>query len=303
MPQPLTTVLRNQNIPFVENAKMSEYTTLHVGGPADLLVRARNAEELQTVLYTAKEAQIPVYCVGNGSNLLVLDGGIRGCVLWTGLMTAITRDGDTLCAEAGAPLGAVAKTALSAGLSGMEALSGIPGTIGGAAAMNAGAYDQSLSDIVESVGVLDESGNFQTLSNESLCYAYRTSALIQKKFIAASVTLSLSNGNPEEIGQKMKSFAERRRQSQPLHLPSAGSFFKRPEGNFAGALIERAGLKGASVGGALVSPKHAGFLVNTGDATAQDFIGLMRLVQDRVFQMSGVALEPEVKILGCNSFC
>jgi len=303
MREPLSDILINQNIPFYKNAMMSQYTTLRVGGPADVITCPRNAQELQTVLRAAKEAAESVFILGNGSNLLVMDGGVRGLVIFTGNMASIQRDGKTIFADAGAKLSAVAKTALSAGLSGMEALSGIPGTIGGAAAMNAGAYGQSMSDVVHMVNALNETGDMLALTNESLSYGYRQSALMKNKWIAASVALSLPKGDPEDISQKMKTFAERRKESQPLHLPSAGSFFKRPEGHFAGALIEQAGLKGVSVGGAQVSTMHAGFFVNTGGATARDFIDLMHIVQDRVMRHSGVTLEPEVKIIGCNSFC
>lgn len=296
--------LRKENIPFIQNARMSEFTTLRVGGPADCLVHVRNTQDLCTVMKAAKEDDVPICYVGNGSNLLVLDGGIRGCVAVIGSsMSTIARDGNKLFVEAGAMLSNVAKTAMANGLSGMEEISGIPGTIGGAAFMNAGAYDRYISDIVQQVDVLDDLGTPLSLSTEALAYGYRTSSLMQSKHVVVGVTLSLSPGEPQQIQHKMKALMERRRQSQPLQLPSAGSFFKRPKGHFAGTLIEQAGLKGLSVGGAQVSEMHAGFLVNKGNATAQDFIDLMQLVQDRVQQMTGILLEPEVKIIGCNLSC
>lgn len=296
--------LQKEQIPFVLNAPMSAHTTLRVGGPADCLVKARSTEDIQAVMHASKKAQIPLLFIGNGSNLLISDGGIRGCVVVIGSdMASISHEGTTLHAQAGASLGGVAQVALSKGLSGMEALSGIPGTIGGAAYMNAGAYDHEMSAIVQSVEALDDSGQLVTLPKDALAYGYRTSILMQKNWVIVRVSLSLTPKDAQDITAGMQSYAAQRREKQPLSMPSAGSFFKRPEGHYAGALIAQAGLKGVSIGGAQVSEMHAGFLVNTGSATAKDFLDLMAFIQERVQQMSGVYLEPEVKILGCNSSC
>lgn len=304
MPNHLYHLLQKEQIPYEQDAKMAAHTTLKVGGPADCLLEARSVHDIQYVLHATKKAQIPMLCIGNGSNLLVRDGGIHGCIVIIGNnMSAIKQDNGMLIAEAGASLRSVAQVALSAGLSGMEALSGIPGTIGGAAYMNAGAYGHEMSDIVSHVEAIDENGTEIILPKDALAYGYRTSIIMQKSLIITRVSLSLVLRNAQDIADEMQSYAEARRDKQPLTMPSAGSFFKRPEGHYAGALIAQAGLKGVSIGGAQVSDKHAGFFINTGNATAKDFLDLMTFVQERVQQMSGIFLEPEVKILGCDSSC
>ncbi len=301
MSHSLCALLRARGIPYQTGVPMAAWTTLRVGGPADCLVAAGSAEDVAGALRAATEAGEPVLVVGNGSNLLVRDGGIRGLVLVIGEgMAKVTVDGDLIHAEAGASLGAVARAAQVAGLTGLEAISGIPGTIGGAACMNAGAYGTEVGAYAVHVEAVDRAGNAVTLDREALAFGYRTSAIQAQSLAAVHVTLRLSPGEPEAITKAMRDYAARRREKQPLTLPSAGSFFKRPAGHFAGALIEAAGLKGISVGGAQVSGLHAGFLVNTGGATASDFLNLVALVQARVLETSGVTLEPEVRIVGCD---
>lgn len=304
MIKPLRALLEARDIPYTENAPMAAHTTLRVGGPADLLVEARCAADVAGALRAAKETDTPVWVAGNGSNMLVLDGGIRGLVIViAGRMADVEVRGTELLAQAGASMGRVAQAAQAAGLSGLEPLSGIPGTVGGAACMNAGCYGLEMSQVIAAIDVLDQGGNASQRRAEELGFGYRQSALMRDNLVATRVMLSLRPGERDEIAQEMGAFAARRREKQPLSLPSAGSFFKRPKGHFAGALIEQAGLKGLSVGGAQVSELHAGFLVNRGGATAKDFLDLMALVQARVYETSGVRLEPEVRILGCDSSC
>ncbi len=291
-------------IPVQFGVPMARRTTIRVGGPAEFLVDARGERDIREVMQAARDADLPVLVIGNGSNLLVADEGIRGVVIAIGSeMASVDVHGQTMIIGAGAPLNKAAQAAQAAGLSGMEALSGIPGTIGGAAYMNAGAYGAEMAKVVTRVDALDQEGSAYSLSVDELDYGYRESALMSRGLIATRVTLALAPGDPEEIAAAMRAFAAQRREKQPLTLPSAGSFFKRPKGHFAGGLIEAAGLKGLSVGGAQVSEKHAGFLVNTGNATARDFLDLMQTIQARVLETSGVMLEPEVRILGCNSSC
>ena len=304
MAETLSALLSGQGLLCIEGAPMAEWTTLRVGGPADLLVQARDARDIAAVLRALADKGAPLVVVGGGSNLLVRDGGVRGVVLVVGEAMSDARiDGDMLIAQAGVPLSKAARLAQRAGLSGLETLSGIPGTVGGAACMNAGAHGAEMADIVESVDVLDTAGAPHTLAREALSFGYRKSALTAQNLIVTGVRCRLRPDDPEAISRRMADMAARRREKQPLTLPSAGSFFKRPEGGYASALTEQAGMKGAAVGGAQVSEKHVGFFVNKGNATARDFIELMALVQDKVFAMSGVMLEPEVRILGCDSSC
>ena len=299
MPKRLCALLRARGIPFEENVSMADRTTLRVGGPADVLVEATGAEAIAEAFAVARETDTPVLVIGNGSNLLVKDTGLRGLTVVIGSgMEAVRQEGNTLHAQAGALLGRVAQIAQRAGLSGLEGLSGIPGTVGGAVCMNAGAYGAEMAQRVVSVKTISRFGETEELSNASLAFGYRHSAVMDRQLSVTDVTFRLTPAPPEEIAAMMREYAGKRREKQPLTLPSAGSFFKRPVGHFAGALIEQASLKGVSVGGAQVSEKHGGFLVNTGGATAQDFLDLMELIQARVYENSGVRLEPEVQILG-----
>lgn len=278
---------------------MSRHTTFKVGGPADCLVSPSDEKQLGGIIRYLNKVEIPYFVVGNGSNLLVSDAGYRGVIIKIGDdMAQVTVDGDRIHAGSGASLARVARAALDAGLTGLEFAAGIPGTVGGALIMNAGAYDGEMKMVVEEVTVLDVEGNLLTLDNSTMEFGYRTSALKNQKFVTTGCTFLLKKGNPEEIKAKMDDFAQRRREKQPLEFPSAGSTFKRPEGHFAGKLIQDAGLAGFSVGGAQVSEKHCGFVINKGDATAKDIKVLIGFVQDKVKDTFGVDLEPEVIMLG-----
>lgn len=297
-------LLTEAALPYQTAVSMSRKTTLQVGGPAACWVEVEDVQALLRALQAAHMAGAPVTLVGNGSNLLVLDGGLPGMTLCLGRGMADIAVHDTgMTAKAGARMSQLALAAQAAGLSGLEALSGIPGTLGGGLFMNAGSYGVTLGALVVQVDAVDSFGAVHTLSGEAMAFGYRKSLLQQNGWIATAATLALQPDDPEAIGQRMRAYAQARREKQPLSLPSAGSFFKRPEGQYAGALIEAAGLKGYSVGGAQVSPMHAGFLVNTGGATASDFLRLMEAVQARVHAHSGIWLEAEVEIIGCDSSC
>ncbi len=283
---------------ILENEPMSRHTTFRVGGPADVLFLPESEEQLLQALSIAREAGVPCFVIGNGSNLVVKDGGIRGLVIALGEgMAAIARAGKTLTAWAGASLARVSAYAQASGFSGLEFASGIPGTLGGGCAMNAGAYGGQLSDVLVDARVLLD-GEVRTLTVEEMQMGYRTSLPLRRGGIVISARFALTPDDPEAIAARMRELNARRRDKQPLNYPSAGSTFKRPEGYFAGALIEQAGLKGKRVGGAQVSEKHAGFIVNTGGATAADILMLIGTVQDEVADRFGVRLETEVRILG-----
>ena len=280
------------------NEPMSAYTTLKLGGPADYLAFPQSEEEIAALFAEANTAGMPVTVIGHGSNLLVLDGGIRGLVICIGKnMKKIIRQGDTLTVQAGAMLGRTAMEAAEAGLTGMEFASGIPGTIGGGVTMNAGAYDGEMAQVVTRVRGIYPDGKTVELSREEMEFSYRHSVVMEKHFVVTEVTLELQEGDPAEIRARMSELNARRMDKQPLDVPSAGSTFKRPAGYYAAALIDQCGLKGYSIGGAQVSMKHAGFLVNTG-TSSRDFLELMRKVQEIVKVKTGVQLEPEVRILG-----
>ena len=280
-------------------APMSEHTTLKIGGPADLLAQPASREELRLILSRAAEAGCPVTVIGNGSNLLVRDGGIRGLVVKIGPeMGAVTANGRMLHAQAGALLSAVSREAAKRSLAGLAFAAGIPGTIGGGTYMNAGAYGGELCQVIARVEGMDEEGNPFAYSGEEMGFGYRRSRAQTEKLYITDVFVDLKPGNEEAILQEMAELNARRREKQPLTVPSAGSTFKRPAGYYAGTLIDQCGLKGARVGGAAVSEKHAGFLVNDRSATAADFLSLIALVQKVVKEKAGVSLTPEVRILG-----
>ena len=280
------------------NEPMCRHTTFRVGGPADVMFFPQSAEELQRAMALARAQGADVLVIGNGSNLVVRDGGVRGLVIVLGEhMARIGVEGACLRAQAGAMLARVSAAAQEAGLSGLEFASGIPGTLGGGCAMNAGAYGGQLSDVLSCATVLLD-GEVRTLSRDEMQMSYRSTLPLRTGGIVLEAAFELHADDPAEIMARMKDLNARRRDKQPLNLPSAGSTFKRPEGHFAGALIEGCGLKGARVGGAQVSEKHAGFIVNTGGATASDILGLIALVQRRVLAETGVALETEVRIVG-----
>ena len=283
------------------NEPMSAHTTLKLGGPADYLVFPRSAEEIGELFAEAETHHLPVTVIGHGSNLLVLDGGIRGLVICIGKnMRTITRKGNTITAQAGAMLGSVAAEAADAGLSGLEFASGIPGTVGGGVTMNAGAYDGEMAQVVTEVRGLYPDGEAVCLTREEMDFGYRHSAVGEKGIIVTEATFGLQEGEQAAIRAKMSELNARRAEKQPLDMPSAGSTFKRPQGYYAAALIDQCGLKGCSVGGAQVSTKHAGFLVNTG-TSSRDFLELMRKVQQTVEEQTGVKLEAEIRILGVEA--
>lgn len=290
-------ILGSDNVKVQE--PMKNHTTFRIGGPADYYLCPHSTEELQKILQICRENKIEFFILGNGSNLLVSDKGYRGAViqLWKNFSDIVTED-DAVAVKAGALLSKVAAEALEAGLTGMEFASGIPGTMGGAVMMNAGAYGGEMKDIIKEVTVLTKEGEILTLSQEEMNFGYRTSVVKEKGYVVISVVLQLKKGDREEIRKLMNDLKERRVTKQPLDMPSAGSTFKRPEGYFAGKLIMDAGLRGFSVGGAQISEKHCGFVVNKGEATAADVLGLIKEVQKRVQEKFGVALEPEVKFLG-----
>ena len=278
---------------------MSRHTTFRVGGPADFFVTPKAKEEVRDVIRICKEAGMPYYIIGNGSNLLVSDAGYRGVIVQIYKeMNEVKVEGDLVKAQAGALLSGIAAKALGAELSGFEFASGIPGTIGGACVMNAGAYGGEMKDVLESVTVLTGEGKIIELGRNELELGYRTSVIAKKGYIVLGAVLKLERGDGEKIKTYMDELKEKRVTKQPLEYPSAGSTFKRPEGYFAGKLIEDAGLRGFQVGGAQVSEKHCGFVINRDHAKAADIMELMRQVQIRVKENSGVDLEPEVKRLG-----
>ena len=278
---------------------MSRHTTFRVGGPADFFVTPKTKEDVRDVIRVCKEVGMPYYIIGNGSNLLVSDAGYRGVIVQIYKeMNEVKVEGDLVKAQAGALLSGIAAKALGAELTGFEFASGIPGTIGGACVMNAGAYGGEMKDVLESVTVLTGEGKIIELGRNELELGYRTSVIAKKGYIVLGAVLKLERGDGEKIKTYMDELKEKRVTKQPLEYPSAGSTFKRPEGYFAGKLIEDAGLRGFQVGGAQVSEKHCGFVINRDHATAADIMELMRQVQIRVKENSGVDLEPEVKRLG-----
>ena len=277
---------------------MKKHTTFRVGGPADVLVQP-DETALAAILALCRQYHVSYSFIGNGSNLLVGDKGIRGVVIeMTDPMGNIEVDGTKITAQAGAMLSKIANTAASNGLGGMEFAAGIPGSVGGAVVMNAGAYGGEMKDIIEKVYVLDENGAQLELDRDALDLGYRHSCIPEKKYIVTKVVLELVPRNEAEIRSEMKELNEKRAEKQPLQYPSAGSTFKRPEGYFAGKLIMDAGLRGYQVGGAQVSEKHCGFVINREKATAKDVTELMNEVIKRVKENSGIELEPEVKRLG-----
>lgn len=278
---------------------MKKHTTFRIGGPADYYVLPKTIEEVKKVTTLCKESEIPYYVLGNGSNLLVSDEGYRGVIIQLYRnMNQIEVEGTTIRAQVGALLSQIAGEALRHSLTGFEFAAGIPGTLGGAVVMNAGAYGGEMKDVLQEVTALSKEGEVKVLTREELDLGYRTSVIGREGYIALEAVIALKDGQEDEIRSTMEDLKERRTTKQPLEYPSAGSTFKRPEGYFAGKLIQDTGLRGFSVGGAQVSEKHCGFVINKDNATAKDVIELMREVSDRVEAKFGVPLEPEVKKLG-----
>ena len=293
----LQDILEQEEILTQEPMKL--HTTFKVGGPADVFVKPDSVEQIKQIMEAAREEQIPVYIMGNGSNLLVGDKGYRGVIIQVYKnMNQIRCEGNEIKAQAGALLSTIARVALDQELGGFEFASGIPGTLGGAVTMNAGAYGGEMKQVLKSAVILTRDGEIKTLTVEDLKLGYRKSVIIDKDYIVLEAVLELVPAKKEEIQEKMNEYALARRTKQPLEYPSAGSTFKRPVGYFAGKLIDDAGLRGFSYGGAQVSEKHCGFVINRGDATARDIVTLMKMVNEKVMEKFGVALEPEVKMIG-----
>lgn len=278
--------------------KLSNYVNFKVGGPADILLIPDSKEQIKKSISICKEHNIPVYVIGNGSNILVRDGGFRGVVISLKGVNNITVNDERIEAECGAMLKDVSDKAMENSLTGFEFACGIPGTIGGSVFMNAGAYDGEIAHVIESAEVIDENCNVIKLTNEELDFGYRSSLVMKKGYTVLSAIFKLKKGQVKNIRDLVEDLTNKRESKQPLEYPSAGSTFKRPTGYFAGKLIQDAGLKGYSIGGAAVSEKHSGFVINKGNATAKDITDLIKHIQDEVKKQFGVDLHTEVRIVG-----
>ena len=283
----------------LENIPMSTLTTFKIGGPARVVVDVASIVDVLGVVDACRDAGVEYRVIGCGSNILVADSGIDCVILRFGdSFSDVNIEGEHLFAQAGATNEKISKAAQKAGLAGYEFASGIPGSVGGAAYMNAGAYDGEFADVAVSVTCLDAKGQLVELDCEQACFSYRHSAMMDENLIVLGATLKLNKDDPAAIQARMDDLRQRREEKQPLEMPSAGSTFKRPEGYYAGKLIQDAGLKGYSVGGAMVSAKHSGFVVNAGGATAADVCQLIGDIQDKVYSEQGVRMEPEVRMWG-----
>ena len=292
----LESIVAAENILLEE--PMHKHTTFRVGGPAEVFVTVENKEQLEKIIKYLNLVERPYFILGNGSNLLVGDKGYRGVIIRLGgEFNTLKTEGTLLTAGASVLLSAAARAAMENGLTGMEFASGIPGSIGGGVKMNAGAYDGEMRQIVESVQVMYKDGSILDLDNETMEFGYRNSVIKNRPYVVLQVSLRLQPGNREEILARMNELAARRKEKQPLEFASAGSTFKRPEGYFAGKLIMDSGLRGARIGGAQISEKHCGFVINDGTATAADIAELIQEVSETVKEKFGVTLEPEVKIV------
>ena len=296
----LTSLCQNLECEYILNALMKDYTTFQIGGPCDILVRPYDEGQVAALIQFCAVNGIRWQVIGNGSNLLAPDGGVSGVVIQIGSNFSYIRkslkEGEIICA-AGASLSAAAAFAQKEGLTGLEFAWGIPGNVGGALFMNAGAYGGEMKDIVVSADYGDRMGNARTIGFSEMQFGYRHSVFSDKDWCITKVKMQLRPGDPAEIRRTMEDLMERRKSKQPLEYPSAGSVFKRPEGNYAGALIEQCGLKGRRVGGAQVSEKHAGFIVNLGDASSRDVARLIREIQNTVEEQTGYRLECELRQL------
>jgi UDP-N-acetylmuramate dehydrogenase len=287
----------SQCIKFSE--PMNKHTSFKVGGPADVFITPQNTKQLLFAINSCKEQGIPFYIMGNGSNLLVRDKGYRGVIIQVYKnISQVKIEGEYVWAEAGVLLSSLANRLLNENLSGFEFASGIPGTLGGAIYMNAGAYGGEMKQIVRAATVLDEKGKQKVLDVDELSLGYRTSVIQKKGYTVLSARLKLKKGNKEEIGRKIQELTVQRVTKQPLEMPSAGSTFKRPQGYYAGKLILDSGLRGSTIAGAQVSEKHCGFVVNRGNATAKDILHLIAHIQSTVKEKFNVDMEPEVRVIG-----
>ncbi len=287
-----------EGINVYTNESMKKHTTFRIGGNADYFLIPENTSELQSAIKICRANNIPYFILGNGSNILVSDKGIEGAVISTEKLNTIEVYEDTIYAQAGAKLSKTASIAAENSLSGFETLSGIPGTVGGAVFMNAGAYGGEIKDVALEVYAIDEHGNEKTFSNSECNFGYRSSVFSSGEYIITGAKFRLRTKDKDEITAQMRDYAERRRDRQPLSFPSAGSTFKRPEGYFAGKLIQDSGLRGFAIGGAAVSEKHCGFVVNTGNATCSDVVNLIDYIKKCVYEKFGVMLHEEVRIIG-----
>ncbi len=294
----LIDLCRERGITYKENEPLADYTTMKIGGECDILVIPKEEEQIAALIQLCRREDIPYFVLGRGSNVLVHDNGYRGCVIYIGRYTAhIEIHGEYVTATAGASLSAICKFAMEGSLTGMEFAYGIPGAIGGALFMNAGAYGGEMKDIVFSCRYINEEGILRTMYAPNMCLSYRHSCFSGRKCVITSVTLQLKKGDKTEIKAKMDDLMQRRRDKQPLEFPSCGSTFKRPEGYFAAALIEECGLKGFSIGGAQVSEKHSGFVINRNNASYNDVMQLVAHIKKTVKEQKGVDLECEMLIL------
>ncbi len=293
-----TVFCEKEKIEYVCQEPMSLHTSFKIGGNADVFVCVKNCDELKKTVLYLKNSQIPYMVIGKGSNLLVSDKGIAGAVISLSKLDEISVFEDEITVGAGATLATLCKVALQNSLSGLEFAFGIPGAVGGAVYMNAGAYGGEMGDCIVSCEYLDTDGEIKTIKVEDMALGYRTSTFKTNDKIILSATFKLKKGDKSEIKSAMEDFLSRRKEKQPLEYPSAGSTFKRPEGYFAGALIEKNNLKGVSVGGAQVSSKHAGFVINTGNATAEDVLNLIEKIKETVLKNDQVELCPEVIFVG-----
>ncbi len=288
----------NEKIEYRTEEPMRNHTSFKIGGPASLFIEPKNTDELCLLMTAIKKFEIPYFVIGNGSNILVSDKGIEGAVISLSKINSIEVNGEYITAGAGASLAGVCAAARDNSLSGLEFAYGIPGCAGGSLYMNAGAYNGEISQAVDSCKFITSEGITEEISKNDMNFGYRKSIFRGSDMIITSVKYRLKKGDKEKINALMEDYMEKRKAKQPLEFPSAGSTFKRPEGNFAGALIEKNNLKGVTVGGAMVSPKHAGFLINCGSATCEDVKKLIELVKETVFKADGVMLEPEIIFVG-----
>lgn len=277
---------------------LSKYTYTKTGGPADAVAFPETKEDLKTLINWVKDNQIPLTILGNASNLIVRDGGIRGLVIILTAMKKMSINGNEVYAQSGVPLIEVSRKAGASNLTGLEFACGIPGSIGGAVYMNAGAYGGEVADVIESVDILTREGDFKTIQCEECEFSYRHSVFQTNEDIVIGVKFILAQGDGEAIHAKMAELTHLRESKQPLEYPSCGSVFKRPTGYFTGKLIQEAGLQGYRIGGAEVSKKHAGFIVNIDNATATDYVRLIEYIQEVIWRNNQVRLEPEVRIIG-----
>ena len=288
---------RSAECEFLENESLSRYTTFKIGGPARLMLFPKTEQEMSDILKFCAKEDITPFILGNGSNLLVSDDGLSGVTICTEKLDFYqVKDKEIECG-AGLMLSKLCTLAQKNSLTGLEFAYGIPGSVGGAVFMNAGAYGGEIKDVISSCRVADKNGDIFTLSKDELCFSYRDSLVQQKGFTVLSAVFTLEKGDSEQIKKEMSETFEKRKSKQPLNFPSAGSAFKRPEGYFAGALIEQCGLKGCSIGGAEVSEKHAGFIINKGNATAKDVLSLSELIKKTVLKETGVELESEIRYI------